>query len=311
MTNVYGPLQVLGLPSRSSVVVKAAILIVTVLFCVSGPVGMAVAQDEAMDEFADIAGPGEEAAPPADAAAGGPAGGGGAFGGADAAGGGAGGGDASAPPSDSLLTWVLDSLGYTYLIIFLLLSVTLVSLFVMNMLAARRETLCPNELIESFEEKLNAKQFQEAYDMARTDESVLGQVLSAGLAKISRGYNKAIEGMQEVGEEESMKLEHRLSYMALIGNLSPMIGLFGTVQGMIASFRVIATSPQTPKPAQLAEGISTALFTTLVGLAVAIPAIAAYNILRNRVARLLLEVGVQSENLMSRFEDIQPGGGAQ
>nr|WP_236649901.1 MotA/TolQ/ExbB proton channel family protein [Rhodopirellula sp. SM50] len=307
MTNVYGPLQVFGLPSRSSVVVKAAMLIVTVLFCVSGPVGMAVAQDEAMDEFADIAGPGEEAAPPAGDDAGGPAdGGGGAGGGAPA-----GGGDTAPPPSDSLLTWVLDSLGYTYLIIFLLLSVTLVSLFVMNMLAARRETLCPNELIESFEEKLNAKQFQEAYDMARTDESVLGQVLSAGLAKISRGYNKAIEGMQEVGEEESMKLEHRLSYMALIGNLSPMIGLFGTVQGMIASFRVIATSPQTPKPAELAEGISTALFTTLVGLAVAIPAIAAYNILRNRVARLLLEVGVQSENLMSRFEDIQPGGGAQ
>ncbi|WP_390621111.1 MotA/TolQ/ExbB proton channel family protein [Stieleria neptunia] len=284
-------------------------LIVAVLFCVSGPVGMAVAQDEAMDEFADIAGPGEEAAPPVDNAAAGPAdGGGGAPAGGGAA---AGGGDASPPPSDSLLSWVLDSLGYTYLIIFLLLSVTLVSLFVMNMLAARRETLCPNELIESFEEKLNAKQFQEAYDMARTDESVLGQVLSAGLAKISRGYNKAIEGMQEVGEEESMKLEHRLSYMALIGNLSPMIGLFGTVQGMIASFRVIATSPQTPKPAQLAEGISTALFTTLVGLAVAIPAIAAYNILRNRVSRLLLEVGVQSENLMSRFEDIQPGGGAQ
>nr|WP_286178039.1 MotA/TolQ/ExbB proton channel family protein [Rhodopirellula sp. JC639] len=265
-----------------------------------------------MDEFGDIAGPGEDPAPaPADDGAA-PAGGGPAAGGGLMGGGNDGGADqTAAPQSDSLLSWVLDSLGYTYLIIFLLLSVTLVSLFVMNMLAARRETLCPNELIESFEEKLNAKQFQEAYDMARTDESVLGQVLSAGLAKISRGYNKAIEGMQEVGEEESMKLEHRLSYMALIGNLSPMIGLFGTVQGMIASFRVIATSPQTPKPAQLAEGISTALFTTLVGLAVAIPAIAAYNILRNRVARLLLEVGVQSENLMSRFEDIQPGGGAQ
>ena len=157
----------------------------------------------------------------------------------------------------------------------------------------------------------NEKEFQEAYDMARTDESVLGQVLSAGLAKLSRGYNKAIEGMQEVGEEESMKLEHRLSYMALIGNLSPMIGLFGTVQGMIASFRVIATSTNTPKPSELAEGISTALFTTLVGLAVAIPAIAAYNILRNRVSRLLLEVGVTSENLMSRFEDFTPQAGAQ
>ena len=148
----------------------------------------------------------------------------------------------------NLLSWTIKSLGYTYMGIFLALSVTLVSLFVMNMLAARRETLCPQELVDTFEEKLNEKEFQEAYDMARTDESVLGQVLSAGLAKLSRGYNKAIEGMQEVGEEESMKLEHRLSYMALIGNLSPMIGLFGTVQGMIASFRVIATSTNTPKP---------------------------------------------------------------
>src|SRR6056297_1971381 len=112
--------------------------------------------------------------------------------------------------------------------------------------------------------------------------------------------------MQEVGEEESMKLEHRLSYMALIGNISPMIGLFGTVQGMIASFQVIAISNSTPEPSKLADGISTALFTTLIGLAIAIPAIAAYNILRNRVSRLLLEVGVTSENLMSRFEDVQP-----
>ena len=208
----------------------------------------------------------------------------------------------------TLLGWVYESLGIGYLVVFLALSVSLVSLFVMNMLAARRDTLCPQELVDNFEEKLNEKDFQGAYDLGRTDESVLGQVLSAGLAKLSRGYNKALEGMQEVGEEESMKLEHRLSYMALIGNLSPMIGLFGTVHGMIASFQVIAVSEATPKPAELAEGISTALFTTLIGLAVAIPAIAAYNLLRNRVSRLLLEVGVTSENLMSRFEDVQPQG---
>lgn len=218
---------------------------------------------------------------------------------------GAGGGSKA---DQNLLSWTISSLGWGYLLIFLALSVTLVSLFVMNMLAARRDTLCPQELVDAFEERLNEKDFQGAYDMARTDESVLGQVLSAGLAKLSRGYSKAIEGMQEVGEEESMKLEHRLSYMALIGNLSPMIGLFGTVQGMIASFQVIALGGASPKPAELAEGISTALFTTLVGLAVAIPAIAAYNILRNRVSRLLLEVGVTSENLMSRFEDVQPQG---
>ena len=101
-----------------------------------------------------------------------------------------------------------------------------------------------------------------------------------------------------------MKLEHRLSYIALIGTVSPMIGLLGTVQGMIASFQVIATSPTAPKPAQLADGISTALFTTLVGLMIAIPAVAAYNILRNRIARLVLEVGILSEDLMSRFSNV-------
>lgn len=206
----------------------------------------------------------------------------------------------------SLLVWIIDSLGLGYLLIFFLLSVTLVSLFVMNILAARRDTLCPQYLVDEFEEKLNEKDIQGAYDLARTDESVLGQVLSAGLAKLSKGYSKALEGMQEVGEEESMKLEHRLSYMALIGNLSPMIGLFGTVHGMISSFQEIALGGASPKPAALAEGISTALFTTLIGLAIAIPAVAAYNILRNRVSRLLLEVGVTSEDLMSRFEDVQP-----
>jgi len=108
--------------------------------------------------------------------------------------------------------------------------------------------------------------------------------------------------MQEVGEEENMKLEHRLSYMALIGTISPMVGLFGTVHGMIQSFQVIAISGTSPKASDLAAGISTALFTTLVGLAIAIPAIAAYNILKNRIARLVLEVGILSEGLMSRFE---------
>ena len=95
--------------------------------------------------------------------------------------------------------------------------------------------------------------------MAKEDESFLGKVLSAGLEKVSLGYDKAIEAMQEVGEEENMKLDHRLSYLALIGTLSPMIGLFGTVDGMIRSFSVIAQSGSTPEASKLANGISTAL----------------------------------------------------
>jgi biopolymer transport protein ExbB len=208
------------------------------------------------------------------------------------------------PPRTSYLKWTLKSLGWSYSLVFLALSFTLVALFVMNLLTARRDNVCPIHLVEGFENHLNAKRYQEAYELAKSDESFLGQVLSAGLAKLSSGYAPAIEAMQEVGEEENMKLEHRLSYMQLIGTISPMIGLLGTVQGMIRSFSVIAFSPTTPKPSELAEGISTALFTTLVGLFIAIPAIAAYSILRNRISRLVLEVGILSEGLMSRFENV-------
>ena len=101
-----------------------------------------------------------------------------------------------------------------------------------------------------------------------------------------------------------MKLEHRLSYIALIGSISPMIGLLGTVHGMVESFMVIKRSPVTPKPQDLAEGISTALVTTIFGLLLAIPAIATYGILKNRFQRLSLEVGIVAESLMSRFQNV-------
>ena len=206
----------------------------------------------------------------------------------------------------SYLGWLYDALGIGYMFIFLALSFTLVALGVMNFLSARRDNVCPIALLDAFEQMLNDKQYQEAYEMAKGDESFLGQVLSAGLAKLSAGYPQALEAMQERAEEETMKLEHRLSYMALIGTISPMIGLFGTVHGMVASFQVIATSPSTPKPSELAEGISTALFTTLLGLGIAIPAIVAFNLLKNQISKLVLEVGIDSESLMSRFENVGP-----
>jgi biopolymer transport protein ExbB len=193
-----------------------------------------------------------------------------------------------------------------YSVIFLCLSFALVALVVMNVLMLFHENIIPSHLIDTFEGYLNAKKYQEAYELAKNDDSFLGKVLSAGLARISSGYDHAIEGMQEVGEQETMNLEHRLSYLALIGTISPMFGLLGTVDGMVQAFDVIAHSTVSPKPAELADGIATALVTTLVGLWLAIPAIAAFNILRNRMARLVLEVGVVSENLMSRFQNVGP-----
>ncbi len=207
-------------------------------------------------------------------------------------------------PPESYLQRMGKSLGWFFGIVFLGLSFTMVALFVMNLLTARRENVLPSALVEGFDAHLIEKQYQEAYELAKADDSFLGRVLSAGLVKLSSGYGQAIEAMHEAGEEENMRLEHRLSYLALIGTISPMIGLLGTVKGMIDSFAVIANSPVTPQPAELALGITKALFTTLVGLAIAIPAIAVYNILRNRIDRLVLEVGIVSEGLMSRFQSV-------
>ncbi len=208
---------------------------------------------------------------------------------------------APAMPSN-LLAWTYEALGPYYTIGFLAISITLLSLVVMCLLSVRMENFCPTDLIEGVEQQINEGNVQAAAEMVRSDESFLGQVLSAGLSKLDRGYDHAVEAMQEVGEEESMKLEHQMSYIAMIGSISPMVGLFGTVQGMIVTFQVIASATATPKPSELASGIATALFTTLVGLLIAIPAIVIFSVLRNRAQRLTLKVGVESENLLERFE---------
>ncbi|MBX3423027.1 MAG: MotA/TolQ/ExbB proton channel family protein [Pirellulaceae bacterium] len=205
------------------------------------------------------------------------------------------------PASTNMLVWTFQALGWMYTIIFLALSITLVFLIVMNLISSRRDNICPADLVEGVEQHLASGKSDLATELIRSDGSFLGQVVSAGLSRLDRGHAAAIEAMQEVGEEETMKLEHNLGYMALIGNISPMIGLFGTVQGMISAFRTIAVSGSTPAAGDLAMDISTALFTTLAGLAVAIPAIAIYNILRNRVQRMTLQVGVTSEGMLQRF----------
>lgn len=210
----------------------------------------------------------------------------------------------AAPPaqeSRNFLMWMIDACGWFWMLVFSSLSFIMVALIMMCMLQVRRDILMPSEFVEEFEQKLNAKDFQNAYEMARGDDSFVARVLAAGMGRLSRGYPEAVEGMQEAGEDENMALEHRLSYLALIGTLSPMLGLMGTVQGMIASFDKIATSSVSPKPSELAEGISTALFTTLLGLGIAIPAMIFYSFLKNRVQRLVLEIGMVSEGLMSRF----------
>lgn len=207
---------------------------------------------------------------------------------------------APAAAQESFLSWMIRASGFFGLIL-LLLSFLMVALIMANVLSIRRDNLMPPDLIAAFEEKINTKDYQGAYELAKSDDSFVSRVLAAGLSKLNQGYAEAIEGMQEVGEDENMAMEHKLSYLALIGAIAPMIGLMGTVYGMILSFQTIANSATSPKPSELADGISTALFTTLEGLTVAIPAMIFYSLLRNRVSRFSLEVGMISESLMNRF----------
>jgi biopolymer transport protein ExbB len=243
-----------------------------------GSSNMLMAQDEAA--------PAADAAPPA----------------ADAAPAAAGDTAAPAPAqSRSFLAYIARACGWFWGPAFLLLSFILVALIMMNLLQVRRDVLLPAQFVEEFEQKLNSKDFQAAYEFARGDESFVARVLAAGMGRLSRGYAEAVEGMQEAGEDENMALEHRLSYVALIGSVAPMMGLMGTVQGMISSFDKIAMSAVSPKPSELADGISTALVTTLIGLLLAIPAMVFHSILKNRIQRLVLEIGMVSEGLMGRF----------
>ena len=144
--------------------------------------------------------------------------------------------------------------------------------------------------------KVAATSIRVTIDCARTTPSTPRITV-----KVSSGYTQAVEAMRDAAANESMRLEHLLSYVGLIGALAPMIGLLGTVWGMVKSFMEIAASTTSPKPAKLAEGISTALITTLIGLVIAIVAVAVFAFFKNRLQSLNAAVDDEAMKVMSRF----------
>ncbi|MFM7184930.1 MAG: MotA/TolQ/ExbB proton channel family protein [Planctomycetota bacterium] len=209
---------------------------------------------------------------------------------------------ATQPAGKSYLTFLVEALGIKYVIIFLLLSFGLVALLVMCFMQFRRSVLMPDGLAQQFEQHLEKKEFQQAYELARNDDSYLGRVLAAGMGKLQAGYPAAVEAMQAAESEQAMTLEHKISFVSLVGALAPMFGLLGTVDGMVTAFMKIAQSTTTPKPNELATGISQALVTTLIGLWLAIPAIACYAVFRNWLQRFNADVDDEAMRLMSRFQ---------
>ena len=159
----------------------------------------------------------------------------------------------------------------------------------------------PRRLVREVQDLLEQKKYSEAYHRLVADDSLLARVLAAGVRKLPSGLPLAQRAMELANEDATMEMEHRTTYLATVGTLGPMIGLVGTVYGMIMAFRVIALEGSSPQASQLAAGISTALFATLEGIAISIPAIYFYSMFRNRIARLSLEVAMGAEPLLEQF----------
>ena len=202
---------------------------------------------------------------------------------------------------ESPLTWLASSLGTPLLIVFLFLTVALVALMVVNVLAVRRDSVVPLPLIQGLEDRLGEDRFQEACDLVRADSSVLARVLAAGLPQLAAGDEKAAAAMEEYGALESIKMHARLGYVWLIAQLAPLLGLLGTVNGLIAAFEAIVRKGATPQPIDLAGGIGTALVATAVGLWIAVVAVAFHQIVVSRVNRLLAEAGILAGRFAERL----------
>ena len=183
----------------------------------------------------------------------------------------------------------------------LVMSFYLIALIAWMSLEYRQSVALPDRLVREVGDMLALKQYTEAYQKLAESPSFLGKVLSAGVRKLPSGQAPALRAMELANDDATMAMEHRTTYLATVGTLGPMIGLVGTVYGMILSFRVIATAGGSPQASQLAAGISTALFATLEGIAISIPAIFFHAMFRNRIARLSLEVALAAESLLEQF----------
>lgn len=209
---------------------------------------------------------------------------------------GAGGEDAA----ESFLHWMWRASGPIGLVI-AAMSFYLIAVIVWMMFQFRKTVAIPEDLRRELAELLGQRRFGEAYQRLASDGSFLARVVAAGVRKLPAGQVSALRAMEMANDDATMEMEHRTTYLATVGTLGPMIGLVGTVYGMILSFRVIATAGSSPQASELAKGISTALFATLEGIAVSIPAIFFYAMFRNRIARLSLEVSLAAEALLEQF----------
>jgi biopolymer transport protein ExbB len=202
--------------------------------------------------------------------------------------------------TESFLHWMVRASGLIGLLI-LVMSFYLIALVAWMAFQYRKSVAVPDSLVRDVTDLIAQRNYTEAYQRLTADPSFFSRVLAAGVRKLPTGMANALRAMEMANDDATMEMEHRTTYLATVGTLGPMIGLVGTVYGMIRAFQVIATAGSSPQASQLAAGISTALFSTLEGIGLSIPAIYFYAMFRNRIARLSLEVAMAAESLLEQF----------
>jgi len=192
---------------------------------------------------------------------------------------------------------------------FMMVPILLGSLLALTIVIERfwvlqRDKVFPERFLQRMEEMVKEKKISEALGACRENESTVARILTAGLDNTGRPRAEIQEALQLAGRQETGVMSRWVGALGAIAALEPLMGLLGTVLGLIEAFREVETLKVVGDPSVVAAGVWQALITTAAGLFIAIPAIAAYNILRNRVARLVLEVGILSEGLMGRFSNV-------
>jgi biopolymer transport protein ExbB len=183
------------------------------------------------------------------------------------------------------------------------LSVLALAMIIYFLVALRQVNIVPRPFIAEVRALLSDRRYTEALALCHSNGSALATVLAAALnyrlhtdKPDTALLGEVVEGE---GSRQASMIQNQIQYLADIGGIAPMIGLLGTVMGMLKAFSAVALDIAKAKPILLAAGVSQALITTIGGLIVAIPAMIAYSYFRGRTAKIVSELESQSADLVS------------
>jgi biopolymer transport protein ExbB len=203
------------------------------------------------------------------------------------------------------------SIGIPFGLIFATISVGMVALVIILMLDLRLGEAIPPAFVEEFTEMVNKRQFKQAYELCRNESSFIARVLTAGMGRLQYGIEDAREAMVMMTESVKSGKDSWISYLGIVGTLGPLLGLVGTVSGMIGAFRKLGEAEGAPNATDLAGEISHALVVTLVGVAVAVPAIFFFTYFKNRLTSITVNVSNLADDLLTQmYHNSKKTGGA-